>query len=169
VWQATGDGAVLSAGGVDTEWTGGIRLDIPLFTGKERDSQKKQAQRILEQLTYEYDQAKLDVALTVRQSLEALRATRPTIRLSKEAAKAANNNYKLVSDAYNAGAVSIIVLIDAQAKKLSSDQAAVAALYDHLIQILITERSAGFFTFLMNDAEYNGWIDGFRKFVEDIK
>jgi len=167
VWASSGNGGIGDTvipgfSSSDLEWNGGIRLDIPLTTGGERKAQKRKSYRVLEQLEFELEQSQLDVALSVRQSIEGIRATRPTIGFANEAADAAGMNYDLVSEAYNAGAVSIIILIDAQAKKLASDQAAVSALYDHMIQVMKTQRAAGFFTFLMSDSQYKKWIDGFK-------
>jgi outer membrane protein TolC len=168
VWSSSGEGGsgLIASSQDDLEWNGGIRLDIPLTTGGERDAEKRRAARVLEQLTFEYDQRKLDVALQVRQSLEAIRATRPIIELAKQSAEAASKNYELVNDAYNAGAISIIILIDAQAKKLVADQDAVSARYNHLIQVLETQRYAGFFTCLMSDAEYNRWLTGAKEWTK---
>ncbi len=79
--------------------------------------------------------------------------------MSKDAARAAHLNLDLVTGNYSRGTKSIIDLLDTQNSALTSDQRAVNASYDFLIDMMSVQRAMGRFLFYESGAEQDAWYD----------
>ena len=80
-------------------------------------------------------------------------ASYPAISLSWDAAKAAQENLEIATAAYSQGAVSILVLLDAQNAALITEQAAANAAYTFLLDHTRVDRAVGWFDFVAPPGE----------------
>ena len=87
--------------------------------------------------------------------------------LREDAARAAEQNLELVTDAYRRGAVNIITLIDAQNQALLTRLAASNALYDFLIDYLAVERAAAAFGFRLSTEEREDFVRRLMRFAAE--
>jgi len=96
-----------------------------------------------------------------------VRSSYPSIGLSRDAARAAQLNLELITDKYIRGTKSIIDLIDAQNQALTSDQQAVNAVYDFLIDMMAVQRSISRFLFYESKEDQDAWYDQLDKFIQE--
>lgn len=141
----------------DTNWSVALIASLPLFTGRERQTQKAQATETLAQLKTQLASSVERVEQRIRIAMTLARASHTGIDLSREAATAAAKNLELVTGAYARGAVSIIDLLDAQNAAFSADQQAANAAYDFLVDLMEVERAASRFGFLVTGQERVSW------------
>ena len=129
----------------DLNWSVGLNISLPLFSGGSRFAARSQAAEELAGLELQRGSVAERVEQRVRAALHQMGGSLANIDLSRDAAEAARNNLDLVSDAYGRGLVSILDLLDAQNAALVADQVAANAVYDFLIDLMIVERAAGEF------------------------
>lgn len=130
------------------DWRVGANLRIPIFEGGGRLASISQSRFILDQLKSQRDSVRQKVELSVRNSLHALQASVPSIRLAQDAAEAARRNYTLVSKNYARGTRSVVDLLDAQDTSLQADLAAANAVYVAMTDLMNLQRSVGSFNYL---------------------
>jgi outer membrane protein TolC len=100
---------------------------------------------LVERLAAEFDRVEQDIDTSVRTELYSAAAALASVRLTRNAAEAADNNLVLVTDLYRRGKVDIITLVDAQTQSLVADLAAADAAYDYVLALLFVNREAGHF------------------------
>jgi outer membrane protein TolC len=93
----------------------------------------------------------------VRSALQKTQGSFPSVRLTRDAAVAAKENFSLVSDTYAKGLISITSLIDAQNAVLSADLSAVEALYSFMIDWVEIQRSTANFDLLLFEKGIDNW------------
>lgn len=135
----------------DTDWTLGLKLSLPLFEGTARYAEIRKAQAELRRLRLLREAASERIEQRVRSELHRAGASYPAIKLSRDAAEAAQKNLDLVTQAYSRGAVSIIELIDAQNAALVADEVAASSVYDFLVDLMAVHRALGSFFILLDD------------------
>ncbi len=148
----------------DFNWSIGLQLSIPLFTGFGRMASRQQANVELERLRLERQSVQLAISQRIRSSLHVAGASYTGIQQARDAAEAAHKNLELVADAYSRGAVSIITLIDAQNAALVADEAAANAAYNFLIDLMKVERSIGQFNFFRTAKERQAFFGRLEEF-----
>jgi outer membrane protein TolC len=151
-------------GANDTDWSVALSATFTFFKGGEKYATYRKAREELEQYKTEYRLAMETLEERVRSALYQTNSSYPAIRLSRDAADAAEKNLKLVTDAYARGVVSIIELLDAQNASLVASQVAANAVYDFLIDLMTVHRAAGRFPFFMSQEEKEAWflrLEGF--------
>lgn len=149
----------------DTDWSVGLKLSLPLFSGGARWAEVFRSERRLEQLELERRALAGRLEQRIRTALQDSRASHAGIRLSREGAEAARKNLELVTDAYSRGVVSILELLDAQNAALVADQAAANAVYDFLLDLMDVERSVGRFDFFTSAADREIWFRRLERFM----
>lgn len=152
----------------DTDWSAGVEVSLPLYSGGKKSADLKQAREELSQLEYEYKSTANRIEKQVLNAVHLLRASYPGIRLSRDAADAAGRNLELVTDAYVRGIKSIIDLIDAQNQYLVADQQAANAVYDFLIDIMTMQRSIGNFVLFATPEKLDGWMERLQQFMTNM-
>ncbi len=129
----------------DTSWQVGVQAGLPLVTGGANKAQRIKAQEELFALQTDSINAREKLGQRTLAALDAATASWSTISLREQAADASARTQELVRDAYARGAASIIDLLDVQNKALSSELAAVTAVYDFLDDWAEVQRAvAGF-------------------------
>ncbi len=151
----------------DTNWSLALNVSLPLFAGRQRPAEVERLSEELAELRLTRRSVAEKVEQRMRSALFAAKAASQGIDLSREAARAAQRNLELVTDAYARGAVSIIDLLDAQNAALLGELAAANANYDFLIVLMEVERSAGRLDLLETDTEREKWLERLKKYLLD--
>jgi len=100
-----------------------------------------------------------------RATLHLIKASYPSIQLSKEASTAAHKNLKLVTDAYTHGALSILDLLDAQNAALVAEESATNAVFVFLIDLMNLQRSLGRFDLFLDEQGLDDWLRRLRNYI----
>lgn len=129
----------------DDSWAATVTASIPLFKGKDRVYELREARSNVALATNTKVRLAQLVEQRARTALHALRGSYPAIELIRSAALSSMRNYEIVRDNYAAGRASIIDLLDAQSQAFSLKQEAVITVYDYLGDLLELQRSISFF------------------------
>lgn len=156
--------AGLSAEG-DTGWTVGVNVSLPLFEGGARSARVTGSRLALEKNMMQRDATTERIEQRVRSILHQIKASYPSIQLSKQAATAARKNLKLVTDAYTRGTLSILDLLDAQNAALVADESATNSVFVFLIDLMNLQRSLGQFSFFMDEQGIDNWLKDLRNYI----
>jgi outer membrane protein TolC len=141
----------------DERWSVSLQATLPIFTGGRRRAEVSQARHNLREIEAERLAATDGVEARTRIALHRTAGSYPSIDLSKQAAAAADENLRMVTDAYARGVVSVTDLIDAQDTALSSGLAAADAKYTFLIDFVAVLRSMSEFEILLDPASREAW------------
>lgn len=151
----------------DTETTVAVELSLPLFTSGARDAEKVKAHealsglRLLRQATAEHIEQRVRTALHTSQS------TYTAIRLSHQAADAAESHFVVVRDAYSRGTLSILDLLDAQNAALVADLRAATAVFDFVSALMEVERAAARFDFFLSPDDQASWLERVKRYFSE--
>lgn len=148
------------------EWSVGFQATLPLFTSGARSAEVSRAGHALTQNKTLREQTQESIEARVRSALYKTKGSFPAVRLSKDAASAANENFTMVSDSYAKGQVSITEVIDAQNAALSADLSAVEALYTFMIDWVGVQRSIANFDVLLSPEGLNNWYQALVSYRE---
>jgi outer membrane protein TolC/ABC-type uncharacterized transport system substrate-binding protein len=149
----------------DVDWSLALNASLPLFEGGKRIADVAQSRDQLHALKTQRAAIAERIEQRARSAMHTAGASFAGIRLSRDAADAARENLNLVIDAYSAGAVSIIDLIDAQNAALVADEVAANAVFDFLIDMAEVERSVGFSYTLMSTDERTAVFERLRQYM----
>jgi outer membrane protein TolC len=138
-------------------WSVGFQASLPLYSGGARSAEVSRASHSMAQNQYQRDNLQEVIEARVRSALQKTKGSFPAVRLSKDAAVAAKENFTMVSDSYAKGVVSITSLIDAQDASLSADLSAIEALYSFMIDWVEIQRSAANFDLLLSEQGMENW------------
>ncbi|MCH8957779.1 TolC family protein [candidate division KSB1 bacterium] len=142
----------------DNTWSIGLNASLPIFEGTGKFAQQAQAHKELESLKLQRRSVVEKVEQRVRSAMHLAGASRAGIKLSKDAAEAAQKNLELVTDAYSRGVTNILDLLDAQNAALTADLAAANAVYDHMLDFMEVERAIGKFSLTDPDSEHEKFL-----------
>ncbi len=145
-------------------WTVGLSASLPLFTGGARRAARDGASEELAARRLERRAAAERIEQRIRSTLHRAGASFAGIQLAEDAAAAGRRNLELVTDAYQAGAVSILDLLDAQNAALVAGQIAANAVYDYLVDLMNVERASGRFDFFTPPAEHEAFLERLRRY-----
>ena len=143
----------------DVELTDDLQLSLPLFTSGARGAEKARAYEQLSGLRMQRQATAELVEQRVRAALHTTRSAYTTIRLSRQAADAAESNLVVVRDAYSRGTVSILDLLDAQNAALVAELRAATAIYDFVRALMEVERAAARFDFFLTPGDQAAWFE----------
>jgi outer membrane protein TolC len=141
----------------DEAWSVSLQATLPIFTSGRRSAELSQARHNLREIEAERSAATDGVEARTRVALHRTAGSYPSIELSKRAAEAADENLRMVTDAYARGVVSVTDLIDAQDTALSAGLAAADAKYTFLIDFVAVLRSMSEFEILLDPASREAW------------
>jgi len=150
-----------------TTWAAGVSGSIPIFTSGRKTATLSRTREELAGLKFQRNSIEQRVEERIYNAVHLVRASYPRIGLSKDAARAARLNLELITDKYTRGTKSIIDLIDAQNQALTSDQQAVNAVYDFLIDMMSVQRSISRFLFYESKEDQDDWYDQLDKFIQE--
>ena len=151
----------------DTETTVGVQVSLPLSTGGSRGAREAKTIEELTGLQVQREAAAERVEQRVRSALHTTRSAYTAIRLSQQAADAAESNFVVVRDAYSRGTVSILDLLDAQNAALVADLGAATAVLDFVSALMEVERAAGRFDFFLAPEEQAVWFERVDRYLAE--
>ena len=111
----------------------GASITQPLFHGRELKAQKRSAVAAFDQAGAAYHEVVLSGLQDVADILVTLDADAKTLRERAEAAKLAKTAYDITSRRYEAGGVSLLVLLDAQRQQLAASVDEIRAIGDRFV------------------------------------
>lgn len=149
----------------DTNWTAGVTVSLPLYSGGGKSATLRRNLEELSLLKYQKRSISNITEQRVISSVYQIRTSYPGIRLAIHSADAARKNLKLVTDSYARGVKSIIDLIDAQNSSLVADQQSANAVYDFLIDLTAVQRSIGSFFLLADDQDRKAFTDRLESYM----
>ncbi len=151
----------------DVTYNFGLSLRIPIFQGGKASANAQKTRMELEKVNFQREELNKKLETAVRANVQKLRASYLELELSKNAAKAAAENYNIVRDAYFQGAVNLIQLIDAQNVTIKTKQMANVAYYQYILDYLTVERYQGKFTFLSSDEDKQDYINRLQNLIKE--
>jgi len=165
----SGLGAGPSAGQGLNDWSIGVQVTLPLFSGGLKKANVSRASFELRQLESLRRSAEERVEERVRSQLHATEAAYGQIDLAAAAADASQKNLDLVSDAYARGTVTIIEQLDAQDTNLIASAARDESLYNFLITIVSLQRAIGGYDFRLTPEARDAQAARLRKTLTEAK
>ncbi len=149
----------------DMTFNYGLSLKIPIFQGGKASAQAAKSIIELDKITYQKEELLDKLEVGIRSAVQKLRTSYLELELSKNAANAAEANFKMVQDAYFQGAADLIKLIDAQNVMIRTKQMANISYYQYVLDYLVVERYQAKFTFLSPDSEKEEYINRLNLFL----
>ena len=146
-------------------WDAGAYAAIPLSRGGTGVAEMREARRLVERLSAEFDRVEQFIDTGVRTELYNASAAHASVTLTRRAAEAARNNLALVVDLYRRGKVDIITLIDAQTQSLVADLAAADAAYDYMLALLFVNREISHFRNLDDEEAKQDFARRLNEFI----
>jgi outer membrane protein len=153
----------------ETNWTVGLNLSLPLYSGGGKFASSKKADAELRLLRLQRQALAERIEQRIRSALHLAGASYAGIGLSGDAAVAAYKNLELVKDAYGRGAVSILALLDAQNAAILAEEGADNAVYDFLVDLMEVERSIGKYYFFATQEYRDQWFGRLEAFFEKAR
>ncbi len=149
----------------DMTYNAAISLKIPIFQGGKSSNEMKKSVIELDKINYQKNDLLNQLESTIRTSVQRLRTSYLELDLSANAALAAENNFKIIQDAYFQGTVNLIQLIDAQNVMIKTKNMANIAYYQYVLDYIQTQRLQGKFMFLASKEEQQTYTDNMRAFL----
>jgi len=150
----------------DDNWSIGLQATLPLFAGGARKAEVSRANNTLVQSHYQRENTKIQVEARVRTAIQKASGSYPAIRLSNDAADAAQENLELVIDSYTQGVVSITDLINAQDASLAANLSAVEAQYSFMIDWIEIQRAVANFDLLLTEGGFEFWYQALDEYYK---
>ncbi len=149
----------------DMTFNAGISLKIPIFQGGKSSAETKKSMIEMDKINYQKEDVLNQLETGIRSSVQRLRTSFLELELSKNAARAAESNFKMVQDAYFQGAVNLIQLIDAQNVMIKTKNMANIAYYQYVMDYIQVQRLQGKFVFLSSKEEQQNYRANLREFI----
>jgi outer membrane protein TolC len=143
----------------DITWYLGVKMSIPLFEGGRRKTEVQRTTIEQEKIAWQKDDLLNNIEKGLRTNVQLLKASYNELELSQQAARAAEDNYKVVQDAYAQGVSNVVQLIDAQNVMIRTKHMATSAYYQYILDYVKTERMQGKFTFLTDKTEQQEYFN----------
>ncbi len=151
----------------ENSWTVGVGATLAIDLNGQRHKNISRSQLQKDQLSLTRQATEQQIVSNTGKALFSIGSSYPSIQLSKEATKAAEEALELVQDAYAKGVVSISDLLDAQNNALNARLAAVNAEYEFLQDYMVLMRSAGDFNPILNGKYSADWFNRLHKFFKE--
>jgi outer membrane protein TolC len=152
----------------DTTWQVGVFATFPLFKGGGKSATKRRTKEELQGLILERSATAERIERRILNAVNLVRASYPSISLSRDAAEASGKNLDLVTDSYERGVLPIISLLDAQSRALTDDLRATNAVYGFLSDLVSLQRAIGKYVFYENTEESKLWLGDFEEYYNVI-
>jgi outer membrane protein len=140
------------------DWTFGVTASVPLFTGGSMTADTRKARADLRRAELSRDGAREAIMAQAQAALFSAESSYGSIGHSSRAAELAAQNLAVVQDKYERGTVSIVTLLDAQNSAFAQRQAAEAAVYAFLSDLLSFQRTLGWIEALATPSEKEAWL-----------
>ncbi|MDO8739262.1 TolC family protein [Candidatus Deferrimicrobium sp.] len=128
---------------LDQNYTVGVTLSVPLFSGFLTREQVKEAEASLSSVRHELTDVRRRVLLQVEQAAYGASEASERIGARKKEREASDENLRLATARYEVGVGSIIEMIDAQVQMTQADTATIDAQYDYSVSVATLLRAVG--------------------------
>ena len=128
---------------LDQNYTVGVTLSVPVFSGFLTREQVKEAEASLSSVRHELTDARRRVLLQVEQAAYGVSEASERIGARKKEREASDENLRLATARYEVGAGDIIEMIDAQVQMTQADTATIDAQYDYSVSVATLLRAVG--------------------------
>ena len=128
---------------LDQNYSVGVTLNVPVFSGFLTREQVREAEASLASVRHELTDARRRVRLQVEQAAYGVSEASERIEARKKEREASDENLRLATARYEVGAGDIIEMIDAQFQMTQSDTAVIDALYDYSVSVATLLRAVG--------------------------
>ena len=163
-----GEPALAPVGGPDgVNWSVALQATLPIFQGGALRAQRARAEIELDRFTIDREAARLLVSQRIRAAMLMAGSSFAGIDLARESAEAAQENLGLVREAYSAGSLGIVRVLDAQAQALSAELDAASVVFGHLIDLMQVQRAVGRFDYFRSPDERAELIRRLEVFVKE--
>ena len=149
-----------------TDWSVGAYATFPLIAGGGKSATVNRTTEQLSSLRLNREATANRVEQSILFTINLIRASFPSIQLSRDAALASDKNLELVTDSYERGILSIIDLLDAQNQALSANLDAANSVYNFLVDLMKVQRSLGMFVFFLDQDEKQIWYQNMEDFYQ---
>lgn len=129
----------------DKEWSAGVSLEVPIFTGFLRTHQLNKSQADLSKEEADIRRLVQDVRREVWMAHTKLRETKEAIQASELLVKEARENVMLAEERYKAGAGTTTDLLDAQTLLAKAEAMFVESKWDYQVARAVFNRAKGDF------------------------
>ncbi len=143
----------------DITWNLGLRMSLPIFEGGRKKAEVQRATIEQDKIAWQKNDLLNNMEKGLRSNVQLLKASYSGLGLSQNAAHAAEDNYKVVQDAYAQGVATVTQLIDAQNVMISTKHMATSAYYQYILDYIKAERLQGRFTFLTDQTEQQEYFN----------
>ncbi len=137
----------------DITWNLGLRLSIPIFEGGRKRKELQRATIEQDKIAWQNDDLLNKLETGIRTNVQFLQASYRELELAENAARAAEENFYTIQDAYAQGMANVAQLTDAQSVMIRTRQVALGSRYQYILDYIKTERLQGNFSFLEDDSE----------------
>ncbi len=148
-------------------WQVSIMGQYDLFNGGLREANLSRAREEVRQYELQLQAVQLRVEQNVRSRLQLANASFAGIDLARDAAEAAHENLKLVSESYSAGVVDILKLLDAQNWALQADLDSASAVYNYLVDLMNVQRATGKFDFFRSPEDRQAFLQQLDEYFQN--
>ncbi|MCP4600651.1 MAG: TolC family protein [Proteobacteria bacterium] len=151
----------------DTNWNVGLSLSWPMFEGGQRIAKLRKLAAELIRLETQKDNIKQRIEQRVRVALKSGASSAVNIHLSRQAASAAGENLKLVTEGYSRGVLTVLDLLDAQNASLTADIKALDSEFMLMIHMINAQRAGGGYFALGTEAEIEVWAKRVEEYLKE--
>lgn len=136
----------------DITWNLGLRVSIPLFEGGRKRNEMQRATIEQDKIAWQKNDLLNKLETGIRSNVQFLQASYREMELSENAARAAEENFFTIQDAYAQGMANVAQLTDAQSVMIRTRQMALGSRYQYILDYIKTERLQGKFFFLEDES-----------------
>jgi len=140
---AAGYGYAADEAPLDQNYTVGVTLSVPIFSGFLTREQVKEAEASLSSVRHALTDTRRQVLLQVEQAAYGVSEASERIGARKKEREASDENLRLATARYEVGAGDIIEMIDAQVQMTQADTATIDAQYDYSVSVATLLRAVG--------------------------
>ena len=152
-----------------TDWSVGAFATFPLIAGGGKSATVNRTTEELSSLRLNREATANRIEQSILFAINLIRASYPSIQLSRDAAIASDKNLELVTDSYERGILSIIDLLDAQNQALSANLDAANSVYRFLVDLMKVQRSLGLFVFFLDEDQKQVWYQNMEDFYQSAQ
>lgn len=153
----------------ETNWQVGVTISLPLFEGGSKSARKNRTFLQLQQLGVKKENQEKLTEERIRLDMHNIKASYPSIELSKKAAIAAKKSFEIIRENYATGTESMTVLLMSQLSMISSEQSSASAIYKFMIDFIELQRDIGSYDFFFDSDGYNQLINRLELTLQNSK
>jgi outer membrane protein len=143
----------------DITWNLGLRVSIPIFEGGRKRNEMQRATIEQDKISWQKDDLLNKLETGIHSNVQFLQASYREMALSENAARAADENFHTIQDAYAQGMANVAQLTDAQSVMIRTRQMALGSRYQYILDYIKTERLQGNYSFLEDESGKKKYVN----------